>query len=87
MGRQPRSLDTLLERIDKMIGEDKVSRVHLLVPQKEGKTLAMLEARTRILSRKYRDGAVQLEAEAPASVLRRIKQFVVAPELKSSSVK
>jgi GTP-binding protein HflX len=80
-------LDTLLERIDKMIDEDKVSRVHLLVPQKEGKTLAMLEARARIFSRKYRDGSVQLEAEAPASVLRRVRQFVVAPAFKSASVK
>ncbi len=87
MGRQPRSLDTLLERIDKMIDEDKISRVHLLVPQKEGKTLAMLEAPARIFSRKYRDGSVQLEAEAPASVLRRVKQFVVAPEFKSALVK
>src|SRR6201993_739745 len=41
-------LATLLERIDKMIDEDQVSRVHLLVPQKEGKTLAMLEAKARI---------------------------------------
>jgi GTP-binding protein HflX len=80
-------LDTLLERIDKMIDEDTISRVHLLVPQKEGKTLAMLEARARIFSRKYRDGAVQLEADAPASVLRRVKQFVVAPEIKSAPVK
>jgi GTP-binding protein HflX len=80
-------LDTLLERIDKMIDEDKVSRVHLLVPQQEGKTLALLEARARIFSRKYRDGSVQLEAEAPASVLRRVKQFVVPPEFETASVK
>ena len=80
-------LDTLLERIDKMIDEDQVSHVHLLVPQKEGKTLSMLEAKARIFSRKYQDGSVQLEAEAPASVLRRVKQFVVAPESRSASVK
>ena len=80
-------LDALLERIDKLIDEDKVSRVHLLVPQKEGKMLAMLEAKARILSRKYRDGSVQLEAEAPASVLRRVKQFVVVPESRSATVK
>ena len=80
-------LNTLLERIDKLIDEDQVSRVHLVVPQKEGKMLAMLEAKARIFSRKYRDGSVQLEAEAPASVLRRVKQFVVAPEFSSASVK
>ena len=70
-------LDRLLARIDAMIEEDPVSRLHLRVPQKEGKTLAMLEAKARIYSRAYKDGAVQLEVEAPASVVRRVKEFVV----------
>ena len=70
-------LDTLRERIDQMIEEDRVSRVHLRVPQQEGKTLAMLEARARIYSRKYQDGAVEFEADAPESLVRRVKQFVV----------
>jgi len=70
-------LDKLLARIDAMIEEDPVSRVHLRVPQKEGKTLAMLEARARIYSRRYQDGAVLLEAEAPESVVRRVREFVV----------
>ena len=71
-------LKTLLERIDKMIEEDRVGRVHLRVPQKEGKTLAMLEARARIYSRKYQDGAVELEADAPESVIRRVRPWVVS---------
>jgi len=70
-------LDRLLDRIDAMIEEDPVSRVHLRVPQKEGKMLALLEARARIYSRKYRDGAVDLEAEAPESVVRRVREWVV----------
>ena len=70
-------LNTLRERIDEMIEEDRVSRVHLRVPQKEGKMLAMLEARARIYSRKYQDGAVEFEADAPESLVRRVKQFVV----------
>ena len=70
-------LDTLRERIDEMIEEDRMSRVRLRVPQKEGKTLAMLEARARIYSRKYQDGAVEFEADAPESLVRRVKQFVV----------
>ncbi len=41
-------LDRLRERIDAMIEEDPVSRVHLRVPQTEGRTLAMLEARESI---------------------------------------
>jgi GTPase len=70
-------LEHLLKRIDDMIEEDPVSRVHLRVPQKEGKTLALLEARARIYSRKYKEGAVELEVDAPASVVREAKQFIV----------
>ena len=70
-------LKTLLERIDAKIDEDRVSRVHLRIPQKEGKMLAMLAARARIYSRKYKDGAVELEAEAPESVVRKVRDFVI----------
>jgi GTP-binding protein HflX len=70
-------LGRLLARIDAMIEEDRVSRVHLRVPQKEGKVLAMLEAKARIYSRAYKDGAVELEVEAPESVVRRVREFVV----------
>jgi len=70
-------LDRLLARIDAMIDEDRISRVHLRIPQKEGKTLAMLEARARIYSRKYKDGAVEFEADAPESVVRRVREWVV----------
>ena len=68
-------LDRLLKRIDSLIEEDRVSRVHLRVPQKEGRMLALLEAKARIYSREYKDGAVELEVEAPASVLRRVREW------------
>jgi len=71
-------MSTLLERIDQMLSEDAVSRVRLRVPQSEGKALALLEAKSRIFSRKYLDGAVILEVEAPESVVRRVKAWVVA---------
>jgi GTPase len=72
-----RGLDRLLARIDEMIDEDRVSRVHLRVPQKEGKTLALLEAKARIYSRAYKDGAVELDVEAPESVVRRVREWVI----------
>ena len=72
-----KGMDRLLVRIDAMIKEDAVRRVHLRVPQKEGKTLAMLEAKARIYSRTYKDGAVELEVEAPESVVRRVREWVV----------
>jgi len=70
-------LDRLRARIDAMIEEDPVSRVNLRVPQAEGKALAMLEDKARIYSRGYKDGAVELEVEAPASVVRRVREWVV----------
>jgi 50S ribosomal subunit-associated GTPase HflX len=75
--REGTGLDRLRARIDAMIEEDPVSRVHLRVPQQEGKTLAMLEDKARICARAYKDGAVELEVEAPASVVRRVKEWVV----------
>ena len=68
---------TLLERIDQMLEEDPISRVRLRVPQKEGKVLATLAARSRIYSRVFKDGVVEMEAEAPESVVRRVKEWLV----------
>lgn len=70
-------LTTLLDRIDQMLEQDPLSRVHLRVPQQEGKALAMLEAGSRIYSRHYKDGLVEMEAEAPASLVRQVRAFVV----------
>jgi GTP-binding protein HflX len=70
-------LGTLLDRIDHVVSEDPVGKVRLRIPQKEGKTLAMLEARARIYSRAYKDGTVELQVEVPESVARKIREFVV----------
>ena len=72
-----RGLDRLLARIDEVIEEDPVSRVRVSVPQKEGKILAMLEAKARIYSRAYKDGAVELDIGAPQSVVRRVGHWVI----------
>ena len=42
----------------------------------------MLEAKARIYSRKYKDGAVELEVEAPESVVRKVKEWVVKQNIK-----
>jgi GTP-binding protein HflX len=70
-------LGALLERMDEMLTDDPLRRVRLRVPQEEGKALALIQARTRVLSRSYRDGSVELEARAPESVVRRLKAFLV----------
>ncbi|HET9695431.1 MAG TPA: GTPase HflX, partial [Terriglobales bacterium] len=69
-------LDALLEKIDEELKEDAPKRVHLSVPQSEGKVLSLLEARSRIFSREYQDGLVRMDVQAPESVVRRVKQFV-----------
>ena len=70
-------LTTLLDKIDEVLGDDPISRVRLRVPQREGKALSLLEAQSRIFSRQYHDGLVELEAEAPESVVRKVRPFVV----------
>ena len=70
-------MSALLERIDRMLSADALCRIHLRVPQKEGKTLALLEARARIHSRAYKDGLVELEVEAPESVVSRIREWIL----------
>ncbi len=70
-------LGTLLDRIDHMLQEDPLRQVQLRVPQSEGKALAVLEAGARIYSRYYRDGVVEMEAQAPESVVRKVGRFVV----------
>jgi GTPase len=74
---QGTGLTALLERIDKMLVEDPLSRIRLRVPQKEGKALSLLEARSRIYSRAYKDGLVELDAEAPESVVRKVREWLV----------
>ena len=70
-------LSTLLDRVDALLEADRPRRVRLRVPQNQGKLLAQLEAGARIYSRQYQDGLVVLEAEAPASLLRRMREWLV----------
>ena len=69
-------LDKLLARIDQLIEQDPVSRARLRVPQSEGKALAAIDAKAVVLGKEYRDGYVEIEADAPESLLRQLKKFV-----------
>lgn len=70
-------LSALLEAVDQRLTEDALSRLRVSVPQSEGKVLALIEAKARVFSRQYRDGSVEMELQAPESVLRRLKNWVV----------
>jgi len=69
-------LDPLLARIDQMIEEDPISRAHLRVPQSEGKALAAIDAKAVVLGRAYRDGYVELDVDAPESLMRQLQRFL-----------
>lgn len=71
------NLETLLDRIDQALQEDPLQRIQLRVPQSEGRALAALEAGARIYSRRYRNGMVEMEAQAPESVVRKVGKFVI----------
>ena len=68
----------LLEAIDECLQQDPLNRVRLRVPQQEGKALALIAARARVFSRSFRDGSVDLEIQAPESLLRKLQKFVLA---------
>lgn len=76
---QGMGLIDLLTAIDKAITEDPVQTAKLRIPQADGKALASLEANARILKRQYRGGYVHLEVEAPESMMRKLRDYVVAP--------
>jgi len=69
-------IEELLQSIDDLIEQDPVRQVKLQVPQSEGKALAILDAKAVIVSRTYREGFVDLEVQAPASVIRQMAKFL-----------
>jgi GTPase len=73
-------LDALRDAIDHALVGDPISRVKLSVPQADGKTLAMIDAKARVHSRKYRDGIAEIEADLPESLLRKLVRFVSGPK-------
>ncbi len=72
-------LSNLLEVIDNRLQIDAIQHMRIRVPQSEGKLLAQIEARARILKRSYRDSAVQMEVEAPESLAWVLRPYMVVP--------
>jgi len=71
-------LDRLLAAIDAHLDLDPIERACLRVPQSEGRALAQIESRAVVLSREYGENEmVELEVDAPESLLRRLKAFRV----------
>jgi hypothetical protein len=68
-------LDNLLSSIDVALTADPVDRVEVRIPQHEGKLLARIEARAKILKRSYEGDHVSLTIDAPESLLRLLKRY------------
>jgi GTP-binding protein HflX len=69
-------LDALKKKIDDLLTEDPVVSLRLKIPQKEGRTLAAVEAGSQIVKRSFRGDHVYLQVQAPESMTRRWKQFL-----------
>lgn len=69
-------LEQLLVAIDTQLQIDAIQHLHIRVPQSEGKLLAQIESRARVLKRSYRDSTVQMEVEVPESLARTLRPFV-----------
>jgi GTPase len=69
------NLKGLLETIDRRMQDDPIKSMKLRIPQSEGKVLSTLEAKSKIVKRKYVDGAVDLTVDLPESLARRLAKF------------
>jgi GTPase len=67
-------MDRLLETIDEVLPLDPIIRTTLRLSSGDGATLAMLHEFGRVLSTRYldEDGSVEVEAEVPESLKRRL---------------
>jgi GTP-binding protein HflX len=70
-------LNELLAKIDAVMPTDPLVHMNLRVPVANGRDLSIIHACGRVLSSEVENGHMQLEAELPESIARRLKEFVV----------
>jgi GTPase len=66
-------LDELLKHIDAALPIDPVVKLSLRMPLSEGRSLALIHALGRVLHSRVNDSHMDLEAEVPETVARRLK--------------
>jgi len=72
-------LEEVLARIDAVMPVDPLVRLHLRIPVSDGRRLSLVHARGRVLQSEVLDGHMDLLAELPESVARRLEDFVMPP--------
>jgi GTP-binding protein HflX len=65
--------EELLRRIDEVLPVDPLVKLSLHMPMSEGRALALIHALGRVLHSEVEDSHMNLEAEVPATVARRLK--------------
>ena len=66
-------LDELLRRIDATLPVDPVVKLSLHMPLSEGRSLALIHALGRVVQSRVHDSHIDLEAEVPEAVARRLR--------------
>jgi GTP-binding protein HflX len=69
--------DALLEKIDKKIELDPVSRQKFRLPLSDGRALHLLHERAGIVSKEYSDDYCEIVADAPLSLRTLLEEFAV----------
>ena len=72
-------LEDLLKHLDAMMPVDPLVRVHLRLPVSDGRHLSYVHACGRVLRSEIQDGQMDLEAELPESLARRLEEFSLGP--------
>jgi GTPase len=70
-------LDALIERIDRLLPIDPVTRLRFRLPAAAGQELHMLHERAGVVSQEFRDGYCEVIADTPVSVYQQLEQYVV----------
>ena len=65
----------LIQRIDDMMPVDPTVRMQLHVPLSDGRTLALVHARGRVLASEVQDSKMWIDAELPESLARRLNEL------------
>lgn len=66
----------LLSRVDAVMPVDPLIRLHLRIPISDGRHLSLVHACGRVLHSEVLDGHMDLDAELPESLARRLQDFV-----------
>jgi GTP-binding protein HflX len=79
-------MEELLRRIDAALPADPMVKLSLRMPLSEGRSLALIHALGRVLRSKVSDSHMDLEAEVPEAVARRLKlsEFAIKETLRPS---